>query len=1263
MTGEVDNRPQEATANEPDRPVQVAESVTVNPLVQEALATPGVDDASRFRMPDLRAPTDGPNGPAAATENTLPADRTQEATDVANLFAAVARGDKDQMVAIQSRLLGSNTRYEGTYMGQRFRLQREAYPNPRTHPTYSGAIYMRLGSGDSLVSRVNITRNQNRREVQSSGRIVSVSSNTGDSRNLAGATTDSSFINADDQQSINRRTNRSGFVPSIIASSQNTIKNLVDRARSANGADVRLGAGNNALEARVNLGSDGAVTSVAGRTRPEAQVAGRRPNERPTERPTERPNEAGPPQGQMETFLRENRDNAGRRLVAAISTGDAQAQAQAIRQLVQGGVRSLGFTRPGGGERQQELTFVPSQNGRRISVRLDGQQLGHISERGSFHPATLSRNLANLGLESAAPISIGIRGKPQRFELGSNPAVVVPAEQITPTPELRHRIENQTVTLPPEQRVEQPVLGPRVEGNDAQRRRLQEVGAELRTQGYEQVRQAFRQGDLILSIRPDGQIARATITGIDAEGRATVRDERNGQTVGIREWNANVNPERQNLTAMMRRMPPSPTDLPPVENSPAFRHGVLMTGEALAQQATSTRNADQFQALKRLLEPHGVNLSQPENSRHLADQIRNSMRFRPVEGDATRPGDIHILAPTGQATPTDTTAWDARNSPGMVLAITNQQGEIVRLSDGQRVDASQFVRFSHRAGRTEQSAAPLEAAVVYGRLFGRGQTETQSITDNNDPAAWENRLKQANSGFTSQGQIPYSQLASRLQSMDVGTTLLIRNERGRQTLAVVGEVQAAPNSTERRRVLYERTSDSQWRRIDDLAERPSGATVDVYKPNEAVRLSGTTQGDRTFDRVMERATEHGFNVSQLVGDPRARERFYSAIASGALPIDAIKRYISESGEIHNNFETRREQERTRQQLTGFHGVGAVLHKEGNELHVMDVFRNAPAERAVSVGTNQPFAIRAGDRITSINNTPVADRTIEQSVEALKGPAGTSVEVEIRRPKEGSPGEFETHRVRINRGPISAGPVMAEMDANGLVHVRINYGFGAGTAQEFEREIRRIQAEGGSRIRGYIIDMRNNPGGRLDPSLSILSALTPENSTILNIRSRVPGNPNNPQFVTHEIRNTAQGVVQVPRGQTGPSRVMAPRLGVNISNMPISVLVNEGSASASEIIAQALQDRGHPVYGARTFGKGTVQTYIETPEFGGVLRITTGQFLSPSQYRWTGDAITQRRGVVPDIAIRTPDRRYRTGSTQDSQFIEARRRMLLNLQNS
>lgn len=1244
MTGDTRQPEQDTAAQDRETPVQVADASTATPLVQEALSTPGTNNAGEFRLPDFRAPTDGPNGPAAATENTLPADRTQEATDVANLFAAVARGDKDQMVAIQSRLLGSNTRYEGTYMGQRFRLQREAYPNPRTHPTYSGAIYMRLGSGDSLVSRVNITRNQNRREVQSSGRIVSVSSNAGDSRNLAGATTDSSFINADDQQSINRRTNRSGFVPSIIASSQNTIKNLVDRARSANGADVRLGAGNNALEARVNLGSDGAVTSVAGRTRPEAQVAGRGPNERPTERPTERPNEAGPPQGQMETFLRENRDNAGRRLVAAISTGDAQAQAQAIRQLVQGGVRSLGFTRPGGGERQQELTFVPSQNGRRISVRLDGQQLGHISERGSFHPATLSRNLANLRLESAAPISIGIRGKPQKFELGNNPTVVAPTER-------------------PTTQVDQTTLPPRVEGNDAQRRRLQEVGAELRAQGYEQVRQAFRQGDLILSIRPDGQIARATITGLDAEGRATVRDDGNGQTVGISEWNARVNPERQNLTAMMRRMPPSPTELPPVENSPVFRHGALMTGEALAQQATSARNADQFQALKRLLEPHGVNLSQPENSKQLADQLKNSMRFHPILGEETKPGDIHILAPRDQAAPLDTSAWDAQNSPGMVLAITNQQGEVVRLSDGQRVDTSQFVRFTHRPGRTEQSAAPLEAAVVYGRLFGRGQTETQSITDNNNPADWETRLKQANSGFTSQGQIPHSQLSSRLQSMDVGTTMIIRDGDGRQTLAVVGEVQASPNSTERRRVLYERRSDSIWRRLDDIPELRSGATVDIYKPNEAVRLSGTTQGDRTFDRIMERATEHGFNVNQLVGDPRARERFYSAIASGALPIDAIKRYISESGEIHNDFETRREQERTRQHLTGFHGVGAALHKEGDELMVMDVFRNSPAQRAVSADTNQPFALRAGDRIVSINNTSVANRTVEQSVEALKGPPGSSVEVEIRRPKEGSPGEFETHRLRIARGPISAGPVMAEMDANGLVHVRINYGFGSGTAQEFEQEIRRIQAEGGNRIRGYIIDMRNNTGGRLEQCLSILSALTPENSNILNIRSRVPGDPNNPRFVTHEIRNTAQGVVQIPRGQAGPGRVMAPRLGVNISNMPISILVNEGSASASEIIAQAMQDRGHPVYGARTFGKGTVQSFIEIPEFGGVLRITTGQFLSPSQNRWTGDAITLRRGVVPDFSIRTPDRRYRTGSTQDSQFIEARRRMLLNLQNS
>lgn len=1263
MTGEGD-RPQENKAPQGDE-LRVAESMQIlNPggLTLESTTTgSATDNAARFRAPDFLAPGDRrvQNPTDAAPTAQVPPENAQQATDVANLFSAVARGDKAQVIALQSKLLGNNDSFSGSYMGQNFRISREKYTNARTHRTYSEAQYMHLGN--TLVSRTNVRRDTNRRDVQASGAIVSIARNTaapGDNTVASGNTGNTGFLNADDQRSNDGR-----FVQALLPAGQNAIKRLVERAQSTGGADVAVGSN----LARVNIGQDGSISTVVGRSAPEARADRRGPNER-VRPPTERPEQQGPPRGQMETFLRENKDNKARELVGAISSTDSAVQARAIQQLARGGVQSLGFTRPGEGERPQELSFTPAPNGGRITVRMDGQILGHISANGRLSPSSLSETLSNLSLDRSGSVMVGIRGKPQKFELGNNPQVQAPAE-------LRQTVEHHHVTLPRDNRpsdaevrpgsTDQVAAGP-VDATALRNQRFQQLRAELNAQGYSQVtNQQFRQGDLLATIKPDGQRATAVLKGLDSEGYPLVEDSTTRQTVRASDWARSINPEGGGQALVMRRDTATRSDLPPVEVSQRPHETAVLTGAMLARQAGTIREQDQNRALERLLTPHGIRLTPPMGSINITEQLKDSGRFN-LTSENHRTGDIHILAPNDRINNGDTLDWDNKGSPGMVLGITNERGEIVSLSTGERIDESKFQRFTYRTGTREESAAPLEAAVVFGRLFPRAhQGEGESVSDPISISNVENRLKQADSRFVSQGQVNVSDLQSRIASMEVGTTLIMRGSNpNQQIVGVVGEAPAAPNSTERVRVLYARGPAGNWTRMDDTTSlQKDFTTANVYKPGEPLRFSGTTQSDRTFENLLSEVTKDAFNVGQLVGDPRARERFYSAIASGALPLDALKRYLGESGDRQADYMTRRQYGEMQARLRGFGGVGIEINYENNSATITDVLPNMPASRAVLSGTNQPFTIKPGDVITAVDRQPVDGKSPEETNRLIRGQPNTSVELELRRPKEGAPGQFETFRVQITRQHINPPTVKATMDSSGIVHLRIKQ-FNGNTAAEFQNEINRIKAEHGNNIRGYILDMRGNPGGLLDQSLQILSSFARPNTALLVERQRNGGTNENPQYSSFEYRLTPQGIARVPYGHQGPitaNMIQSYRpLQQGLIDKPVSVLVDGRSASASEVVSSGLQDYGHTIYGVRTYGKGTVQTILGRNDGSGATVATTAQYLSALSHRWVGNANDIRRGVNPNVVVRARSYNYTPGGQDDTQLAEVRRLMLRSL---
>ncbi len=1221
MTGEPqDIQPEkDQTAGTPDASttrLYASADLSTNPVARPEVTSNPTMDALEFKAPDFRAPTD------VAAAPLVPPEKTQEATDVANLFSAISKGDKAQIIALQSKLLGSNNLYEGSYMGQNFRLSREKY-NEKTHKTYSEAQYLYVGK--NLVTRSNIGRDETKHDVQTSGHIVSVALNQyapgSDTSVAAGNVTDGKFRNAHDQ-----RDEKGKFVQTILPTGQDVVKQLVAKAQTANGADVRLGKGTNAFEAKVNLTGDGTVSSVVGKTPLE-----------PAKPVTEVKPEVTQPQpqpGQIETFLRENKDNKARELVGAISTGDPSLQAQAIKQLVSGGVRTLNFTRPGAGERPQELSFVPNQNGS-ITVKLDGQTLGRVAQDGRMQTASLSQNLKNLGLESNGTINVGVRGKDQKFELGKSPVVASP--EVLTRPDGTQRIESPAI----------------------QSQKLQEIAAKLNAQGYAQTNLAPRPGDVLASVRPNGETALATVKGIDGEGNLLVEDNGSKQTLKASDWSNTVNPERRNLTAIMRKVTPARSELPPVETPTRTTEAPVLTGALLAQQANNVKDADQLKALDRLVSPYGVKLTAPEGSRQLANQLIESYRFAPVANDQPiRPGDIHILAPKGSATVENTLAWDNKGSPGMVLAITNDKGEMVRLSDGQKVDESQFVRFTQRAGIKPEIAPPLEAAVVHGRLFPAGTDQRQSAADPIAMTDFENRLKSSTDKFAPQGQIQFNDIQSRLQSMDVGTTMILNSANPNEKLiAVVGEAPAAPGSTQRTKVLFTTDGSGQWKRVDDLSRIPNRTTAEVYKPNQKVEIQATTEANPEFEHMLGEVTKQAFNISSLVGDPRAKERFYGAIKSGALPIDALKRYLSESGDPQTSYMTRLQITDQKRNLVGSAGIGVELKSENGNATITDVFANAPSTRAIRLDTNQSISLKAGDIITSVNNKPVTGKSLDDVSAAIRGQADTNVEMEIKRPKDGSPGQFETFKVQLTRKPVSS--VQASIDETGIVHIRMNRGFTINSGEDFRREVERIKQENGDKVKGYVLDLRRNHGGVLDSSLQILAALAPNpDSVLLNVRERNPSG--SPPYRNFEYRNSPTGIVKIESGQTTPVSSSPPFQGLKkgLIDKPISVLVDGHSASSSEVIASAMQDWGYPVYGSKTYGKGTVQIMPIEGDKGA--RVTIAQYLSPVSHTWVGNAADIKRGIVPDFKIPANSDQFDIGSAQDNQIIEARRLLLQSL---
>ena len=268
----------------------------------------------------------------------------------------------------------------------------------------------------------------------------------------------------------------------------------------------------------------------------------------------------------------------------------------------------------------------------------------------------------------------------------------------------------------------------------------------------------------------------------------------------------------------------------------------------------------------------------------------------------------------------------------------------------------------------------------------------------------------------------------------------------------------------------------------------------------------------------------------------------------------------------------------------FGGLGLEVTIEDGLIKVVAPIDETPAAKA---------GLLANDLIVKIDDDQVQGMTLNQAVEKLRGPADTKVKLTIMRKGQTKPIEMS-----LTREVVRVRSVRSKVGGDDIGYIRMTQ-FSEQTTDGLKKAIADITGKvSNDRLKGYILDLRNNPGGLLDEAISVSSAFI-QRGEIVSTRGR---NPEETQ------RFTAHG-------------------GDLTKGKPLIVLINGGSASASEIVAGALQDQKRAtILGTRSFGKGSVQTIIPLGSDNGALRLTTARYFTPS-----GRSI-QAKGIVPDIEV-------------------------------
>ena len=327
--------------------------------------------------------------------------------------------------------------------------------------------------------------------------------------------------------------------------------------------------------------------------------------------------------------------------------------------------------------------------------------------------------------------------------------------------------------------------------------------------------------------------------------------------------------------------------------------------------------------------------------------------------------------------------------------------------------------------------------------------------------------------------------------------------------------------------------------------------------------SETYEELKTFSEVLNQVQKH------YVGETKPKDLIQGAIRGMLSTLDPHSAYMTPEMYKEMQVETRGE----------FGGVGIQIGVKDNRLAVIAPIEGTPAHRA---------GIKAGDFIIKVNEDPTKDLTLMDAVQKMRGPKGSKVNLTIQRDGATDPLVFT-----LVRDTIKIESVKSKVIEN-LGYVRLTQ-FQEATGRDLAKAIKQFKEQ---KVQGAILDLRNNPGGLLTAAVDVSEQFLPTGKLVVYTKSR-----------------------------EGKKDEWVAKAKDQLEDLPVIILVNEGSASASEIVAGALQDWGRGlVVGTTSFGKGSVQTILALGDGSG-LRLTTAKYYTPK-----GRSI-QSTGITPDIVVK------------------------------
>src|ERR1700730_12773094 len=349
------------------------------------------------------------------------------------------------------------------------------------------------------------------------------------------------------------------------------------------------------------------------------------------------------------------------------------------------------------------------------------------------------------------------------------------------------------------------------------------------------------------------------------------------------------------------------------------------------------------------------------------------------------------------------------------------------------------------------------------------------------------------------------------------------------------------------------------------------ATVLVFSPRWDVGAAPPANSAETYKQL------------NLFGEvfERVRAEYVDEVSDDTLVESAINGMLT-SLDPHSNYLNTKNFNDMKVQTRGeFGGLGIEVSMENGLVKVVSPIDDTPAARA---------GLKPGDLITHLDGDPVQGMTLPEAVEKMRGPVSSEIKLTIRR--EGR----DPFDVKLIRATIRIQSVRSHLEGDNIGYVRVTT-FNEQTDTGLNNAMKSLKQQAGNKLVGVVLDLRNNPGGLLDQAVSVSDAFL-EKGEIVSTRGR--------------------------RGEDA-QRYNA-RAGDIAGGLPMVVLINGGSASASEIVAGALQDHHRAILlGTRSFAKASVQTIIPLPGHG-AMRLTTARYYTPS-----GRSI-QAKGIDPDIIV-------------------------------